>query len=45
MKEARLQEIPFPAVTICPVAMFSLSYYNITAAIAKSLENEYSDEQ
>nr|CAH7740452.1 unnamed protein product [Callosobruchus chinensis] len=45
MKEARLQQIPFPAVTICPMAKFSLSYYNITTAIEESFETNYSDEK
>ncbi|VEN56145.1 unnamed protein product [Callosobruchus maculatus] len=41
MKESRLQQIPFPAVTICPRAKFSLSRFNATAVQDKMLENNH----
>ncbi|VEN48136.1 unnamed protein product, partial [Callosobruchus maculatus] len=41
MKESRLQEIPFPAVTICPRAKFSLSRFNATAVQDKMYENNH----
>ncbi|CAH1959276.1 unnamed protein product [Acanthoscelides obtectus] len=45
MKETRLQQIPFPAVTICPRAKFSLSHFNITAVLEKMKADNITEEE
>ncbi|VEN49186.1 unnamed protein product, partial [Callosobruchus maculatus] len=45
MKETRLQQIPFPAVTICPRAKFSLSRFNATAVQDKVLRKNHTSQE
>nr|CAH7740054.1 unnamed protein product [Callosobruchus chinensis] len=45
MKETRLQQIPFPAVTICPRAKFSLSHFNVSSVYEKMFGDNFTEEE
>ncbi|XP_018569461.1 pickpocket protein 28-like isoform X2 [Anoplophora glabripennis] len=40
MQEVHMNEIPFPAVTICPRTKISQKYFNITDATIKKINNQ-----
>lgn len=43
MQETRLQQIPFPAITVCPRAKFSQKILNITELVLKNNTNDITE--